>query len=58
MKEREEIMKRFANFETEKSYVDSEKIKIEQEKSELRLRMQYIEVRKILYFFNFFYFSD
>lgn len=43
--EKEEIVKRYNEVENEKTLINSEKLKIEQARTELRLRLQSVDVR-------------
>ena len=45
-KEKEQIYKKYQDLESERALISSEKLKIEQSKTELRLRMQSMDVYK------------
>ena len=48
-KEKEELMKQYNEIETEKMNINNEKLKIAQEKSDIRLRLQSIDMMRMKY---------
>ncbi len=44
-KEKEQIYKKYQELESERAFISNEKLKIEQNKTELRLRMQSMDVK-------------
>jgi hypothetical protein len=50
--EREEIVRKYQELESERSILNTEKIKIEQSKAELRLRLQSVDMLRIKYVSN------
>lgn len=50
--EREEIVRKYQELESERSIMNTEKIKIEQNKAELRLRLQSVDMLRIKYVSN------